>query len=412
MSKLNNPLFSRTKDEILQDFPGLNEKVNGHELTYLDSAATSLKCRAVIDSLRNYYEKEVSNIHRGIHSLSENATAAFENTREEMARFIGAEKTKEIIFTKGTTEAINLLAYALEPQFKAGDEIILTALEHHSNIVPWQILAKRTGAMIREAPIFDNGELDLDSFRALLNERTKLVAVSHVSNVLGTILPVRKITKLGKDAGALVLIDGAQAVSHLPLKMNEIAPDFYVFSVHKMYGPEGVGILYGKEAELEKLSPYQGGGSMIHEVKMSESSYNELPFRLEAGTPNIGGVIASKSAIRYIDDIEREKIAAYEHELLSYGEAALESLKGLKIFGKAPKKTSVLSFSIEGIHPQDLATLLDQQGIAIRTGHHCCMPLLARLGVNSLARASLAVYSTKRDIDKLVEGIEKARKLL
>ncbi len=399
--------------KIRADFPILDEKINGKDLVYFDNAATTQKPLPVLEALANYYGHYNANIHRGIHHLAEKATSAFEASRKTIQRFLNARYVEEIIFTYGTTDGINLVAQTYGRQFlKAGDEIIISTMEHHSNIVPWQMLCEQNGCVLKVIPINDNGELILDEYEKLLSEKTKFVSVVHVSNALGTINPVKFIIEKAHEVGAKVLIDGAQATSHLNIDVQDLDVDFYVFSAHKLYGPTGMGALYGKKELLEAMPPYRGGGEMIKEVTFEKTTYNELPYKFEAGTPNIADVIAVKTAIEYLEELGRENVAAYENELLAYATEQLSKIEGLKIIGQAKEKVSVISFIIEGIHPQDIGVILDQQGIAVRTGHHCTQPLMKRFGIPGTSRASFAVYNTKEEIDKLVKGIEKVKKMV
>lgn len=399
-------------EKIRADFPILQQRVNGKPLVYLDNAATSQKPRAVIEAITHYYETENANIHRGVHALSQRATDDYEAARETVRAFLNAGDAKEIIFTRGTTEGINLVAQTYgRANVGAGDEVVITALEHHSNIVPWQILCEEKGAKLRVAPINDAGELLLDEFRALLSPRTKLVAVAHVSNALGTVNPVREIIAFAHERNIPVLIDGAQAVPHTAVDVRAIDADFYVFSSHKVYGPTGIGVLYGKAALLNAMPPYQGGGDMISSVAFEKTTYNKLPHKFEAGTPDISGVIGLGAAIRYVNLIGIENIAAHEHELLRYATEKVSALPGIRIIGTAKEKAGVLSFVMEDIHPHDIGTILDQEGIAIRTGHHCAQPLMDRFGVPATARASFAMYNTREEVDALVAGLRKVQKV-
>lgn len=398
---------------IRAQFPVLNRKVNGRPLVYLDNAATSQKPAAVIDALVKYYSQYNANIHRGIHTLAEEATAAFESTRDAVQQFIHAALREEIIFTGGTTESINLVASAWGRQnISRGDEIILSVMEHHSNIVPWQILCEEKGAVLKIIPVNDDGELQLNEYKNLLNTRTKLVAVAHVSNVLGTINPVKEIIDLAHRAGAGVLLDGAQSVIHMDIDVQELDCDFFAFSSHKIYGPTGVGVLYGKMALLESMPVYQGGGEMIKEVSFEKTTYNDPPYKYEAGTPNIADVIAFKPALEFIRQTGRDNIRRHEHELLTYATGQLEKIPGVRIFGRAGEKSGVISFVIKNIHPQDIGILLDNQGIAVRTGHHCAQPLMKRFDIPGTVRASFAVYNTREEIDVLMEALRKAIKML
>jgi cysteine desulfurase/selenocysteine lyase len=398
---------------IRNQFPILQREVKGKPLVYLDNAATSQKPQVVIDALTNYYSGYNANIHRGIHTLAEEATAAFEETRETVRQFIGASSTDEIIFTRGTTEGINLVASSWgRSNLNAGDEIIISTLEHHSNIVPWQMIAAEKGAILKVVPVTDEGEFIYEAFEQMLSAKTKFVSLVHVSNALGVINPVKKVIDAAHAIGALVLIDGAQSSVHLDINVQELNCDFFAFSGHKIYGPTGVGVLYGKRAVLEAMPPYQGGGEMIREVSFSGTTYNDLPYKFEAGTPNIADVIALKAAIDFISGLGKAAIAEHEHSLLTYATSKLKTVPGLKIIGDIEHKVSVVSFIMEGIHPQDIGILLDNQGIAVRTGHHCTQPLMHRLGIPGTSRASFAVYNTLAEIDTLVIGLLKVKKML
>ena len=398
---------------IRRQFPALEREVKGKPLVYFDNAATSQKPQMVIDAMTKYYTGYNANIHRGIHTLAEEATAAFEATRDDVREFINAESREEIIFTRGTTEGINLVAYAWGRQnLKAGDEVIISTMEHHSNIVPWQIICEEKGAIIKVIPVNDEGELLMEEYEKLLSSKTKLVSVVHASNSLGTINPVKRIIDLAHKAGAVVLIDGAQSTVHLDINVQEMDCDFFAFSSHKIYGPTGTGILYGKRRILEAMPVFQGGGEMIKEVTFTKTTYNDLPYKFEAGTPNIADVVAFKAALDFVKQTGKENIRQHEEELLHYATAALEQVPGLKIIGRAKRKVSVVSFVLDKIHPQDIGILLDNQGIAVRTGHHCTQPLMDRFGIPGTARASFAVYNTKEEIDKLVTGIDKVKKML
>ena len=399
-------------EAVRKDFPVLSREVHGKPLIYLDNAATAQKPVQVIETVDTYYREYNSNIHRGVHTLSERATAAYEHARVKCRHFIHAASEAEIIFTRGATEAINLVAQSYgRTNFKAGDEIIVSTMEHHSNIVPWQILCEQTGAVLKVIPINDDAELVLEEYEKLLGPKTRLVAIVHVSNALGTINPVKHIIDLAHEQGAVVLVDGAQAVSHLAVDVQALDCDFYAFSGHKLFGPTGIGVLYGKRALLEAMPPYQGGGDMIKMVTFEKTLYNDLPYKFEAGTPHIAGVIGLGAAIDYVSGTGFNAIAAYEHSLIEYAtEAALE-VDGLTLIGTARDKTSILSFVLDEIHPHDLGTILDHEGIAIRTGHHCAMPVMDRFKVPATARASFAFYNTRQEVDKLVEGIEKAREV-
>lgn len=395
-------------DQIRAQFPVLHQLVNGKPLIYLDNAATNQKPKRVIEALARYYEKDNANIHRGIHTLAERATKAYEETRHVMQRFIHAKHVEEIIFTRGVTESINLVAATYGRKFlNAGDEVILSGLEHHSNIVPWQMICEEKGAHLKVIPVTEVGEIDLKAYRTLLSSKTRIVAVNHASNSLGTINPIKEIIDLAHQRQAVVLIDGAQASAHLPIDVQELDCDFYCISSHKMYGPTGTGILYGKKELLEEMPPYMGGGEMIKEVTFAKTTYNELPYKFEAGTPNIADVIALKEAVSFIEELGKEQIAAYELELLKYAAQRLSAIKGVRLVGTAPEKVSVQSFIVDGIHPFDIGQMLDARGIAVRTGHHCTQPLMDRFGIEGTVRASFSVYNTKAEIDYLAEGVER-----
>ena len=399
-------------NKIRKQFPILNRKVNGEKLTYLDNGATSQKPQSVIDAIDNYYRNENSNIHRGIHLLSERATDKFEQTRIAVQLFIGAKHNHEIIFTKGTTDSVNLVANGFRSLLKQGDEILISELEHHSNIVPWQMCCDVSGATLKVIPILDNGELDMDEFEKLLSENTKLVALSHVSNSLGTINPVEEIIEKCHEVGAKVLIDGAQAASYIPLNMQDLDADFYCFSAHKMYGPTGVGVLYGKEESLNELPPYQGGGEMIEEVSFEKTTYADLPHKFEAGTPNIAGVIAFKNAIDFISELGIKNIAKHIRDLLKYATSEILKIEGVKIYGTSEKKSGIISFNIEGLYPYDIGMILDKLGVAIRTGHHCTQPVMNYYKIPGTARISIAVYNTIKEIDICIKSIKKAKMML
>ncbi|MDD2701336.1 MAG: cysteine desulfurase [Sideroxydans sp.] len=394
------------------DFPILKSKVHGKPLIYLDNAATTQKPLSVIEAERNYYLNTNANVHRGIHSLSQQATEAYEHARTAVQHLLNAASSSEIVFVRGTTEAINLVAQSYgRSRFHSGDEIILSQMEHHSNIVPWQMLCQQTGATLRIIPISDEGELRMDAYADLLNEHTRLVAVTHVSNTLGTINPVAEIVAQAHRHDVPVLLDGAQAVAHLPVDVQELDCDFYAFSGHKLYGPTGIGALYGKAALLEAMPAYQGGGDMIRSVSFAETSFNTLPFKFEAGTPNIAGAIGLGVAIDYLNGFDWEDLLAHEHSLLTYATQALSEIPGLTIVGNAREKICILSFVLEGMHPHDIGTLLDEEGVAIRTGHHCTMPLMERFGLPATARASFALYNSRHDVDVLVNAIHQAKKV-
>ncbi len=398
---------------IRAEFPLLDQVVHGRPLVYLDNAATTQKPRAVLEAVRTYYERDNANVHRGVHTLSERATAAYEGAREDVRRFLGAASVREIVFTRNATEAINLVARAWgDANVLAGDEVLITAMEHHSNIVPWQQLCGRTGATLRVAPIDDSGALVMDEFERLLSNRTKIVSVVHLSNALGTINPVPDIVRLAKAAGAVVLVDGAQAAYHMPVDVSALGVDFYAVTGHKLYGPTGIGVLYGREAILDAMPPFLGGGDMIASVTFEKTTWNELPYKFEAGTPDIAGAVGLGAAVRFVSGVGFDAIEAHERALLAYGTASLSSLPGLKLIGTAPRKASVLSFVMDGLHPHDIGTVVDREGVAIRTGHHCAQPVMDRFGIPATARASLAMYNTTQEIDTLVVALERARALL
>ncbi|WNG14553.1 SufS family cysteine desulfurase [Cystobacter fuscus] len=397
---------------IRADFPILHQEVRGRPLVYLDSAATTQKPQAVIDALVRYYTHDNANVHRGVHALSERSTQAYEGARERVRRFINARETKEIIFVRGCTEAINLVAQTYgRSKVGPGDEVLITAMEHHSDIVPWQMLCQHVGATLKMVPVDENGELRLEQLDTLLTERTRLLAVTHVSNALGTVNPIKDITRRAHARGVPVLVDGAQAMQHFRVDVQDLDCDFYAFSGHKMFGPTGIGVLYGKAQMLESLPPWQGGGDMILTVTMEKTVYNRLPYRLEAGTPNISGAVGLAAALDYLDSVGREAIAAHDQELLEYGTKALESVPGLRLMGRARERSGVLSFLMEDVHAHDVGTILDREGVAIRAGHHCAQPLLACFGVAATVRASLALYNTREDIDALVRGLHKVREV-
>jgi cysteine desulfurase/selenocysteine lyase len=399
-------------DKIRGQFPILKQRVHGQPLVYLDNAATTQKPAAVIDAINRYYTRDNANIHRGVHLLSERATEGYEGARAKVQRFLNAAESSEIIFVRGATEGINLVAQSYgRTRVGPGDEVVITTMEHHSNIVPWQILCEQTGARLRVAPINGRGELLLEEFEKLMGPKTKLVAVVHVSNVLGTINPVRRIVEMAHRWNAPVLLDGAQAAPHLTLDVRALDCDFYVLSSHKLYGPTGVGVLYGKRELLDAMPPYQGGGDMISSVSFEKTLYNRLPFKFEAGTPNIAGAIGLGAAIDYVTGLGRDGIAEHEHELLTCATQALSEIPGLTIIGTAGEKAAAISFVLEGIHPHDIGTILDQQGVAIRTGHHCAQPLMQRFGVPATARASFALYNTREEIDALAAGIRKVQEV-
>lgn len=399
-------------ERVRADFPILREKAHGHPLVYLDNAATSQKPQAVIDAIVNYYQHENANIHRGVHYLSERATEEFELARKSAQKFVNAARPSEIIFVRGATEAINLVAQTYgRTHVRAGDEVLITAMEHHSNIVPWQILCEQQGANLKVAPINQKGELILEEFERLLTPRTKIVAVGHVSNALGTVNPIREIAQMAHARNIPVLVDGAQAAPHVAIDVQQLNCDFYAISGHKMYGPTGIGILYGKQALLEAMPPYQGGGDMISSVTFEKTLYNKVPHKFEAGTPDMSGAIGLRSAIEYLQNLGLDNIAAHEHELLEYATKAVSAIPGVTLVGTAKEKASVLSFTIEGIHPHDIGTILDQEGIAIRTGHHCAQPVMEFFKIDATARASFGLYNTKQEVDALVRGIKKVQEV-
>ena len=412
---MNAPIRMASAQGLLDraaDFPILSHPVKGRRLAYLDNGATTQKPLAVIQAESRYYEHSNANIHRGVHWLSQHATDLYEQGRESVRQLLNAARSQEIVFTRGTTEAINLVAYSWgRTALKEGDEILITGMEHHSNIVPWQLLCEQTGARLRVVPVTDSGELDMDQYRALLGPRTKLVGAAHVSNALGTINPVAEITRLAHEAGAKVLIDGAQAVAHQVVDVQAIDCDFYAFSGHKLYGPTGIGALYARYDILKEMPPWQGGGDMIYTVSFERSTYADVPQRFEAGTPNIAGVVGLDAAIRYVLAIGLDAIAAHEHFLLEQGTQELLALPGVRLIGTAAHKAGILSFVVDGIHPHDLGTILDTEGVAIRAGHHCAMPLMTRFGIPGTARASLALYNTQEDIAALAAALRKAQKL-
>ena len=412
IAEIQNQTEGFDVEKIREDFPILHQEVNGKPLVYLDNAATSQKPKSVIDSIEKYYRGYNSNIHRGVHTLSENATEAYESARIKVRDFIHANSTKEIVFVRGATEAINLVAQSFgRNTLGSDDEIIITELEHHANIVPWQLLSQQTGAKLKYVPINDNGELVESEYKKLLNEKTRIVAVGHISNALGTINPIENMINLAHEYGAKVLIDGAQATSHTSVDVKKLDCDFYVFSGHKLFGPTGIGVLYGKEDLLEKMPPYQGGGDMIKMVTMKETQYNELPHKFEAGTPNISGVIGLGAAIDYVNKIGLENIGNHEKQLLDYANQMASEITELKFIGTAKNKTSILSFTLDGIHPHDVGTILNNEGIAIRTGHHCAMPVMEYFQIPATSRASFSFYNTHAEVDVLIEGINKCSKV-
>jgi cysteine desulfurase/selenocysteine lyase len=399
-------------ERIRKDFPILHQQVHGRRLVYLDNAATTQKPQAVLDALRAYYETDNANVHRGVHLLSERATADYEGARETVRRFLNAREAREIVFVRGTTEGVNLVARSFGRRaLRAGDEVIISALEHHSNIVPWQLLCEETGAALRVVPISDAGEVDVDAYERLLGDRTRLVAVSHVSNALGTVVPVRRIVELAHRRGVPVLVDGAQAVSHLPVDVQALDCDFYAFSGHKVLGPTGIGVLYGKAELLEAMPPFQGGGDMIKSVSFEKTVYNDVPHRFEAGTPHIAGAVGLGAALEYLDGLGRERVAAWEHGLLARATEVVSAIPGVQIVGTAREKASVLSFVMDGVHAHDVGTIADREGVAIRTGHHCAMPVMTRFGIAAAARASFALYNTPEEVEALGRALRKVREV-
>lgn len=397
---------------IRADFPALRQQVHGRPLVYLDNAATTQKPEPVLAALYKYYSEDNANVHRGAHTLSERATRGYEGARQTVARFLNARAEREIVFTRGATEGINLVAQAWgRANVHEGDEILISAMEHHSNIVPWQMLCEDRKARLVVAPINDAGELDMAAFKGLLNSRTRLVAMTHVSNALGTVVPVREVVDLAHEAGALALLDGAQAVPHLPVDVQALDADFYVFSGHKVYGPTGIGALYGKASVLSAMPPWEGGGDMILSVTFEKTTYNDLPYRFEAGTPNIAGAIGLAAALEYLETLGRARVEAHEADLLAYADEALDAVPGLTRIGTAARRAGAVSFTLGDIHPHDLATVLDTQGVAIRAGHHCAQPVMKRYHIPATARASFAVYNTREEIDALVDGLRKAREV-
>ena len=400
-------------EAVRRDFPVLAREVNGRALCYLDNAASSQRPRAVIDAVSHYYETSHANVHRGVHRLSQEATDLFEGARETVRRFLNARSSREIVFVRGTTEAINLVAQSYaRPRLGPGDEILVSWLEHHANIVPWQMVCEQTGAVLRVIPITASGEVDFEAFRGLLTERTRLLSLAHVSNALGTVVPVEEFIGEARRRGIPVLLDGAQAVPHMPVDVQALDCDFYCFSGHKMCGPTGIGVLYGRESLLEAMPPWQGGGDMILAVSFDRTVYNELPYKFEAGTPHISGAIGLAAAVDYLGELGLDAIARAEHELLVHATTRLAEVPGLEIVGTAPEKAAVVSFTVDGIHPHDLGTILDHEGVAIRTGHHCAMPVMEFFGVPATARASFAFYNTRQEVDRLVEALHLAREML
>lgn len=397
---------------LRSQFPALSQEVYGKSLVYLDNGATSQKPKVVIDAVARFYEKENANIHRGVHHLSQEATARYEEARTRIQKYIGAEHSEEVLFTSGTTGGINLLAFSFGELLKPGDEIIISAMEHHSNIVPWQLTCERKGCILKVIPINQAGELEMESYAALLSDKTRLVAVTHISNTLGTINPVRKIIEMAHEKGAVVLIDGAQSIQHMSINVRELDCDFFAFSGHKVFGPTGVGVLYGKKELLDQMPPWQGGGDMIEKVTFEKTTYNELPHKFEAGTPNIAGGIGLGAAFEFLEGLDMHALMQHEQQLARYAEEQLLRLPGLRLIGQAKEKTSVVSFVVDGMHPFDIGTLLDKMGIAVRTGHHCTQPLMDFYQIPGTVRASFAFYNTMEEVDALVAGLERALRML
>ncbi|MEY4288947.1 MAG: hypothetical protein RLZZ30_1035 [Bacteroidota bacterium] len=398
--------------EIREEFPALRQQIYGKNLIYFDNGATSQKPKLVLDAINLFYSKENANIHRGVHFMSQKATTEYEAARQRIQQYIGARKSEEIIFTKGTTDSINLVAYSFGQLLSAGDEILISAMEHHSNIVPWQMLCERQGCVLKVAPINQRGELIMEEFDHLLSKKTKLVSITHISNTLGTVNPVKEIINKAHAVGAKVLVDGAQSIQHMHINVKELNCDFYAFSSHKVFGPTGIGVLYGKEELLDRMPPYQGGGDMISRVTFERTTYNELPFKFEAGTPHIAGGICLGKAFEFLSSIDMEAAEKHERELAKYAEDMLDTFEGLQIIGEAKNKTSVVSFAVKGIHPFDIGTLLDKQGIAVRTGHHCTQPLMDFYQIPGTVRASFAFYNTKEEIDTFVAAVERSLSML
>jgi cysteine desulfurase/selenocysteine lyase len=399
--------------KVRADFPILDQQVNGKPLVYLDNGATTQKPNAVIDAIANYYRNDNSNVHRGAHTLSDRATGVFENARESVREFLNAKLTEEIIWTKGTTEAINLVAFSWGLQnLQAGDRVLVSQLEHHANIVPWQMVCERTGAELVPVPVTESGDVDMAEFTLLLDSRVKFVSVAHVSNALGTVNPVQDIIRQAHEMGALVMIDGAQAVSHWKIDVQALGCDFYAFSGHKVYGPTGIGALYGKKAVLDAMTPFMGGGEMIETVSFEKTTFNTLPYKFEPGTPNIAGAVGLAAALKFVSEFDRAALEAHENDVLSYAVERAEQYEGLTLVGTAKKRAGVMSFNLEGAHPADVGTLLDQQGVAVRTGNHCAMPIMARFEIPGTVRASFAMYNTKEDVDALFTALDKVKMFL
>ena len=399
-------------EAVRRDFPALHQQVNDRPLVYLDSGASSQKPEQVIEALNNYERHDHSNVHRGVHTLSQRATEAYEASRTKVQQFINARSVKEVVFTRGTTEAINLVAQSYgRTNLQSGDEILITEMEHHANIVPWQLLCEQTGAKLKVVPFDDTGVLEMSRFKDQLTEKTRIVAVTHVSNTLGTVNPVRQIIQLAHDTGAVVLVDGAQAIPHGPVDVTALECDFYAFSGHKVYGPTGIGVLYGRESLLEAMPPWQGGGDMIKTVGFDKTTYNDLPYKFEAGTPHIAGAIGLGAAVDYVTALGPDRIAAHEHQLINYATERASAERDMQVFGQAPDKAGILSFALDGIHPHDIGTILDHEGVAIRTGHHCAMPVMTHYGVSATARASFGPYNTVHEIDVLFRAMDKVREM-
>ena len=399
-------------EAVRQDFPALHQQVNDRPLVYLDSGASSQKPEQVIEALNHYERHDHSNVHRGVHTLSQRATDAYEGSRAKVQKFINAGSVKEVVFTRGTTEAINLVAQSYgRTNLQSGDEILITEMEHHANIVPWQLLCEQTGAKLKVVPFDDTGVLEMSRFKDQLTEKTRIVAVTHVSNTLGTVNPVRQIIQLAHDTGAVVLVDGAQAIPHGPVDVTALECDFYAFSGHKVYGPTGIGVLYGRESLLEAMPPWQGGGDMIKTVGFDKTTYNDLPYKFEAGTPHIAGAIGLGAAVDYVTALGPDRIAAHEHQLINYATERASAERDMQVFGQAPDKAGILSFALDGIHPHDIGTILDHEGVAIRTGHHCAMPVMTHYGVSATARASFGPYNTIDEIDVLFRAMDKVREM-
>ena len=416
--KIEREIFGRAKTPAFDaarwraDFPILRQRVHGKPLVYLDNAATTQKPQSVIDAVVRYYAHDNANVHRGVHALSQQATDAYEAARSRVQRFVNARAVDEIVFVRGTTEAINLVAQSYaRPRMQPGDEILISAMEHHSNIVPWQLVCEQTGAVLKVAPISDTGELEMEAFDALLGPRTRLVAITQLSNALGTIVPIERIVAAAHAIGVPVLVDGAQAVSHLAVDVRALDCDFFAFSGHKVFGPTGIGALYGKADLLNAMPPYQGGGDMIRSVSFARTEYNDLPWKFEAGTPNVAGAIGLGAALDYVSALGIDAIATHEHDLLAHATQEASRIPGLRIIGTAPRKASILSFVLDGVHPHDIGTILDRGGVAIRAGHHCAMPLMQRFGIAGTARASFALYNTRDDVDALLAGIDEVRRM-